>query len=188
MGFSVVMPTYKREHTIHRAIDSLKNQVFKDWELIVVDNYGSNYEFDDERIKLHVYTDERGAAAARNFGIPLATKELICFLDDDDILFEHYMRKFDIVFQNPEVMMARCKMVLRGQEILKLATPQVVMRREYATPTWRSIPRHDQIWYTEIMDKNKWIPGKPMSRLIDEVLCQALHDARGGLRENDSKL
>lgn len=188
MGFSVIMPTFRREHAIHRAIKSLQDQIYKDWELIVVDNYGSNYSFDDERISCHVFTAKRGAHHARNFGIPFASKELICFLDDDDVFMPHYMRKFDLAFQNPVVKMARCRMLLAGRELMDLATPQVVLRREYATPTWIKHTRHDKIYFTSIMDSNKWLLNKPMVRSIQEPLCQALHDSKGGLRDPEGKL
>ena len=181
------MPTYRREHTIHRAIQSISEQSYEDWELILIDNFGSDYEFDDDRIKYHVYTDKCGACHARNFGIPMATKELVCFLDDDDMLMPHYMRRFDQVFKDPGVKMARCKMILRGMEILDLATPQVVLRRKYATPTWISHTRHDKIYFTEIMDRNKWFFRRPMVQSINEILCQALHDSKGGLRDVDSR-
>lgn len=188
-GFSVIMPTYKREHTINRAIDSILAQTHQDWELILIDNFGSDYSFNDERIKVYDYTQLTGAAAARNYGITLATKDLICFLDDDDIFFETYMEKFNFVFRDPKVMIARCRMIQNGMHRLECATIQVVMRTKYATPTWLpKHPRQDQIYFTGIMDENKWTWNGSMARLVNEPLCQAFHHPEGGSRSPTSSL
>lgn len=182
------MPTFRRPHTIHRAINSIVKQSFEDWELIVVDNDGDNYEFEDERIRYFPYTARQGAAYARNFGITLVEKDLICFFDDDDVMLPGYLEAFNNAFRDPTVMMARCKMLLAGRVVLSLGTPQVVMRTKYATPTWLSHTRHDQIYFTSIMDKNKWRFNGPSFYLIDKILVQALHNPQGGLRDPDGKL
>ena len=86
---SVIIPTYNREHMVIEAIQSVLNQTFQDFELIVVDD-GST---DDTSVKMLPYTacltyhiqKNRGVAAARNAGIRLSKGEFICFLDSDDL-------------------------------------------------------------------------------------------------------
>ena len=91
---SVIIPTYRRFDTLFRAIDSVKNQSYKNIEIIVVDDNYEDYSLRNkikEKINLE-YTDVKyiaknihlGGAQARNVGIEHASSEFIAFLDDDD--------------------------------------------------------------------------------------------------------
>ncbi len=86
---SVIIPTYNRAGgLLEKAIDSVLDQVGVDVELLVVDD-GST---DETRQVLHsydgkircLYQENKGPAAARNFGIREASHELLAFLDSDD--------------------------------------------------------------------------------------------------------
>ena len=86
---SVIIPTYNRGWVVKEAIDSVLDQDFSDYELIVVDD-GSN---DNTREILGAYgkaitvlqQSNRGVSAARNRGIAEAAGRLIAFLDSDDL-------------------------------------------------------------------------------------------------------
>ena len=86
---SVIIPTYNRGWVVQEAIDSVLDQDFSDYELIVVDD-GSN---DNTREILGAYgkaitvlqQSNRGVSAARNRGIAEAAGRLIAFLDSDDL-------------------------------------------------------------------------------------------------------
>jgi glycosyltransferase involved in cell wall biosynthesis len=86
---TVIIPTYNRGWVIQEAIDSVLDQDFSDYELIVVDD-GSN---DNTREILRAYgkaitvlqQPNRGVSAARNRGIAEAAGRLIAFLDSDDL-------------------------------------------------------------------------------------------------------
>ena len=89
---SVIIPTYNRAHLVGRAIQSVLDQTYKDFELIVVDD-GSNdnteyiikeFQKKDERIKYVAYKKNKGGSAARNAGIKSSKGEYIAFLDSDD--------------------------------------------------------------------------------------------------------
>jgi glycosyltransferase involved in cell wall biosynthesis len=89
--FSIVIPTYNRAHLISRAIDSVVNQTYKNWELIIVDDGSTdntkalvdNYCNNNNRIR-YIYQENAERSAARNNGIGSAKGEFICFLDSDD--------------------------------------------------------------------------------------------------------
>lgn len=87
--FSIVIPTYNRAKLIAKAIDSVLQQTFAAWELIVVDDGSKDNtkhvveEFGDKRIK-YVYQQNQERSAARNNGIKHATGKYICFVDSDD--------------------------------------------------------------------------------------------------------
>ena len=91
--FSVVIATYRRAHLLSRAIDSVLNQTFTDFELLVVDDASP----DDTELVVRAYGDGRvryvrcarirGGAGARNVGVRQARGEFIAFLDDDDEIY-----------------------------------------------------------------------------------------------------
>ena len=87
---SVVVPTYNRADHLERTIESVLDQRFGDFELVVV-NDGSTDEtaavidrFDDPRIRALSHETNRGGSAARNTGIAASRGEYVAFLDDDD--------------------------------------------------------------------------------------------------------
>ena len=92
MKISVIVPVYNVEKYIRKCLDSLVNQTFKDFEIIIVndgtkDNSMKVIEdnFNDDRIK--IYNKKNGGlASARNFGITKATSKYLFFVDSDDFI------------------------------------------------------------------------------------------------------
>ncbi|ADY52867.1 glycosyl transferase family 2 [Pseudopedobacter saltans DSM 12145] len=90
--FSIIIPTYNSEKTIHRAIKSCINQSFKDFEVIVIDNLSTDNtinlitSFDDKRISVFSQADI-GIYDAMNKGILKSAGEWLLFLGSDDQLF-----------------------------------------------------------------------------------------------------
>jgi glycosyltransferase involved in cell wall biosynthesis len=86
---SVVIPLYNKEKYIRRTVDSVLDQTFADFELIIVNDGSTDQgpaivrEFTDSRIRL-IDQENQGASGARNRGIKEARGELIAFLDADD--------------------------------------------------------------------------------------------------------
>ena len=87
---TVIIPTYNREATIKRAINSVLGQTYKEVELIIVDDGSTDntveiiHSYRDKRIKLVSLSGNCGANIARNTGIKLAKGEYIAFQDSDD--------------------------------------------------------------------------------------------------------
>jgi glycosyltransferase involved in cell wall biosynthesis len=87
---SVVIPTYNRASDLKRALKSVLDQTYFNWEVLVIDNYstdGTNElisEFNDVRIKLFKINNQGVIAVSRNLGIRLSSGEYIAFLDSDD--------------------------------------------------------------------------------------------------------
>lgn len=87
------MPCYNAQAYIGRSIDSVLEQTFTDWELIIVDDGSTdesvryiknNYCSKDKRIHLICLDKNQGPAVARNTAIKLANGRFIAFLDSDD--------------------------------------------------------------------------------------------------------
>ena len=104
---SAIIPTYNREKTITRAIDSVLAQKYPAAEIIVVDDGSTDNTREvvnryDERV-CYVNQDNRGAAAARNAGVSKAKHEWIAFLDSDDYWFpDHLQRIADAILATEE--------------------------------------------------------------------------------------
>ena len=90
---SVIVPVYKCEQYIHRCVNSILNQTFSDFELILVDdgspdNCGEiceDYAKKDFRVKV-IHQVNGGQAAARNNGVKEAQGEWLHFVDSDDMI------------------------------------------------------------------------------------------------------
>lgn len=89
INFSIVMPNYNSLH-LKRAIKSVVNQKYDNWELIIIDNYSTipseeivNY-FNNKKIFYYKFNNNGNIAKARNYGIKKARYPWIAFLDSDD--------------------------------------------------------------------------------------------------------
>jgi len=87
---SIIIPVYNRIEELKRAIQSVLNQTYKYFELIIVDD-GSEYDirnivnkFSDNRIKYLRNDENKGVSYSRNKGIKSSNFNLIAFLDSDD--------------------------------------------------------------------------------------------------------
>jgi len=87
---SVVIPTYNHAHYLGRALESVINQSYKNFEIIVIDNNSTDNtkkiieSFENQKIKVILINNNGIIAASRNIGIKEANGEWIAFLDSDD--------------------------------------------------------------------------------------------------------
>lgn len=87
--FSIVIPLYNKENEISKSLNSVLNQSFTDFEVIIVDDGSTDdslykvKQFKDKRFKIYEKHNE-GVAKTRNMGIDLASGKYIAFLDADD--------------------------------------------------------------------------------------------------------
>jgi glycosyltransferase involved in cell wall biosynthesis len=118
---SVIMPTWNRGNDVGAAIRSVQAQRFADWELIVVDDGGSDDTASvmaafaaDRRIR-YVREQHAGQCAARNAGLRLAKGALIAYLDSDNLWFPGYLAGAVAMFAtHPEVDCAYGAMVTQA--------------------------------------------------------------------------
>lgn len=100
--FSIIIPLYNREKTISRAIESLLNQTFPDFEIIVIDDYSKdcsaeivhNLKILDSRIKYLKNEINQERCISRNKGIQIASGKYVCFLDSDDYHLPIHLETF----------------------------------------------------------------------------------------------
>lgn len=112
---SVVMPVYNRKKYIEEAIDSVLNQTFQDFELIIIDDGSTDNtvsiieNYNDTRIKLIKHQVNKGVASARNTGYLAAQGEYIVITDSDDInLLTKFEEQVNFLDRNHEYDIVGC--------------------------------------------------------------------------------
>ena len=115
MNFSIIIPTYNRAHLICKTLSSVLNQVYKNFEVIIVDDGSTDntmevvqeFNIQNNLTNFHYYVKENAErAAARNYGAKLAKGDYVNFVDSDDILLPNHLSEalFAInQLSNPEV-------------------------------------------------------------------------------------
>ncbi|HEX9970582.1 MAG TPA: glycosyltransferase family A protein [bacterium] len=105
---SVIIPTYNRAAVLEDAIESVLNQTFKNFELLIIDDGSSDHtpqlvEKYHDKIK-YFFQINKGPAAARNFGIQNSQGDLICFLDSDDRWIQNKLEiQVELMESDPDI-------------------------------------------------------------------------------------
>lgn len=111
---SIITPTYNRTDMLGQAIQSVLDQDFTAWELIVVDDGSRDPTreivagFTDPRIR-YIYQENKGLPGARNTGIRNARGQYIAFLDSDDLFLSHkLMEETATLDRRPDLGLVAC--------------------------------------------------------------------------------
>ena len=120
--FSVLIPVYNKEKHLSKTIESVLQQSFIDFELIIVNDGATDTSetiiksFTDPRIN-YIKQENQGVSVARNTGINAANANYIALLDADDIWKEDYLEKIDALideYPKQDVFAAVCTIESRG--------------------------------------------------------------------------
>ena len=117
MKISVIIPVYNAEKFLHKCLESVLNQTFRDYEIILVndgskdnsgaicDEYAAKYDF------IRAFHKENGgASSARNYGMKLAQGEYINFVDADDWMeLDMYEKLVNAAGDGVDLVMCNCK-------------------------------------------------------------------------------
>ena len=104
---SIITPTFNSSKFIGSTIESIRNQTYRDWELLITDDGSTDntikvindYQKQDSRIKLFLLKVNSGAGFARNNSIKMASGKYIAICDSDDLWLPHKLKK-QIDFMN----------------------------------------------------------------------------------------
>ncbi len=105
---SVVVPTFNRAKIVPKAIDSVLQQTYKDYEIIVIDDGSTDNtkavlrNYDDKIV--YRYKENGGISSARNSGIEIAKGKYIALLDSDDFWLKKQAGETDNMFQRKCVL------------------------------------------------------------------------------------
>ena len=107
---TVVMPVYNSQKYVGEAIESIIEQTFTDWELIIINDCSTDevekviLSYTDDRIRYVKNETNKGFLYGLNYGINHATGEFIARLDDDDTCKpDRFKKQIDYLDQNPDV-------------------------------------------------------------------------------------
>lgn len=93
---SVIVPTFNRPHMLINALNSIMDQSYKNYEIIVVNDGGEDVteiinQIPCSNITYISHPENRGMAAARNTALKIAKGKYIAYLDDDDIYYSNHL-------------------------------------------------------------------------------------------------
>ena len=114
---SIIMPTYNHANFLGKALRSVINQTYRNWEVIIIDNHSTDQtiavinSFNDPRIKYLKIFNDGILAKSRNLGVKAAKGEWIAFLDSDDwwtedkleTCFKEINKSVDFIYHDLEV-------------------------------------------------------------------------------------
>lgn len=123
MKLSIIVPIYNADKYLAECLDSILNQIFTDYELILVNdgstdnsiNICRNYQMKDSRI-IVIEKENGGVSSARNLGLSKAKGEYIGFVDSDDYIDERmYSELYNAANQN-QADIVICKRVIPNKQ------------------------------------------------------------------------
>ena len=130
IDISIIVPVYKVEKQLNTCIESILNQTFTNYELILVDDGSPDkcgeicdeYEKKDKRIKV-IHKKNGGLSDARNAGLDIAKGKYIGFVDSDDIIHpEMYERMYNFINKyNVDIVQCKFKKFKSIEDINKLS-------------------------------------------------------------------
>lgn len=161
--FSIIIPTYNRAQLITKAIQSVIDQTYPVWELIIVDDGSTDNteeiveSFKDRRINYFKKVHEE-RSVARNFGIEKSNGLYLCFLDDDDYYVPEFLKKFydKIKIENYPVAIFMC------EEIIETPNKQIIKEFDSSliSNSFRLIWKYEPGIRIFVIHKNSFINDK----------------------------
>ena len=157
---SVVVPVYNSERYLNRCVDSILNQTFHDFELILVDDGSKDQSgemcdgFRDMSLKEAtmplirvIHQENAGQAAARNKGIEKAYGKWICFIDSDDYVHPQMLDVLFRAIQEKHAGMSMCGAIFNAS----VEMPEWEMISEYRI----EVSKVDESFFLS-MKGNEW--------------------------------
>jgi glycosyltransferase involved in cell wall biosynthesis len=164
--FSIIIPAYNLEKYINRAISSILNQSFKDFEIIIINdgstdktaNIINGYAKETEKIKIITHLKNESQHAARMDGVAVSTGQYILFLDGDDYFTDNaFTSLYNLINKNPNYNFYEFGYIKQpsGEIILPLHTNNN-NKRFYDYFNLNNYPRHtmwNKVYETNLLKK-----------------------------------
>lgn len=153
---TVVIPVHNGERYLRQALDSIREQTYRDWEAVIVDDASGDAsrelaeEFaqrEPDRFKVVVLDRNVGVAEARNIAMAASRRsELVALLDQDDYWTEHYLARVLAIFDQATA---------RGRRVGIVACNGLIETSEGIGQTWADrLPWRDDIDYSAMLERN----------------------------------
>lgn len=118
-AISVIMPVYNSGEKVNMAINSVLEQSFHDFELIIIDDGSTDNSFDickryaniDIRVKI-IHQENKGLSAARNMGIEAASGKYLAFIDHDDFYLQTLLKENYMLAENTQADLVKFSYII----------------------------------------------------------------------------
>lgn len=171
MEISVIMPVYNETYLLQRSIESVRNQTFTDWELIIIDDgstkdilpYCIKYLKEDKRIRLY-RQKHAGQATARNRGLDLAKGRFISFADSDDYMHPQMLEQLhrDIMSTDTKIATA---------DFASVRKLPVMKECHYSAPAIWNVMQDSSDLQTAVRKDNVYLWNKLFDRSLFQEIC-----------------
>jgi len=150
---SVIVPTYNHAQFIAGAIESVLNQSYANWELIIIDNYSTDnteaivnsYLSGNRRIRYEKFSNGGVIARSRNHGIKITKGSHVAFLDSDDVWHRQKLEKQLPHFEMPKIIGVASNAALVADTPYYRKTNSVRSKRGYVDYKYRDILNYNHI-------------------------------------------
>ena len=189
---SVIVPVYKVEKYLHECVESIRNQTYRNLEILLVDDGSPDKSgemcdalaLEDSRIRV-IHKENGGLSSARNAGLDVATGEYVSFVDSDDwITHDMYQRLLGLMQQHHAQIAAGGMQADTGKhfnpEYPKKADPDVFSRldalREITKNQKITNSACDKLWKKSIFDTIRFPVGEYFEDFKTSYKCIDLVD------------
>ena len=167
---TIITAMYNSEKYIKNTIKSVLNQVYQNWEWIIIDDASidnslkivQNFAEEDNRIKIIKKDNTTGQASSRNLGLKKSRGKLIAFLDSDDIWDKYFLKKqveflktnnAKIVCSNYKRMNEERNECLAIEKVKGIIKYKDLLKRCYFSCLTTLFYKVDNIFFDETMEK-----------------------------------
>ena len=133
---SIIMPNYNGEKYIEESLNTVLNQTYKNWELLIIDDCSKDKsveiireKYNDKRIKLIELKENKGSSHARNIGLEISKGKYIAFLDSDDLWLDEFLEKQVRFLKENEVSLVYSSYYIIDENSEEILNPYVVKNK-----------------------------------------------------------
>ena len=178
--FSVVIPVYNVEKYLRECVDSILNQTFMDFEVILVDDGSKDssgiicdeYAAKDSRVKV-IHKENGGQSTARNTGLNKACGDYVFFMDSDDFITynEFFADIFQALDENTDIVLFRYQKYYNDENVKPIGTTFSKMVYNRSNELLSELVRYDTFYcscWTKFIRTSLL---KDNNIVFDEALC-----------------
>jgi glycosyltransferase involved in cell wall biosynthesis len=186
---SIILPAYNAGGSLLLAVESIRQQTLREWELILLDD-GSTDEsvekirnLNDSRIRIYSDNLNRGLAYRLNQGVSLCSSKYLARMDADDICFMRRLElQFNFLQDHPAIDLVATKAIVFNDEDYSLIglLPNKIPHDLIIASPWKSIPMPHPTWMgrTEWFKRHLYKIPEVMRAEDQELLLRSMNESK----------
>lgn len=171
---SVIVPVYNSREYLGPCVESVLNQSYADFELILIDDGSTDgcaemcdrFASSDHRVRC-VHMKNSGVSAARNLGLSFATGEYVTFVDSDDMLLPNALQIISEYLNEAEIDLLQFSLTRNQKNIVK-STP-VMTPKNYLAGDFCQVCAGGSVIRLALIDDNSIVFDKSMALAEDQI-------------------